>query len=251
MKRRINVLSFILFLLLGALKGQSYSDIANLKTGNYENSPAPVVGLWEVTEVTVGEEKLTPTAKWFQLLADGSMTSGNGWVQNFDGSFNYDSGTKKLLQASQGIVDEFGAFNVTMTKNGMTWERLEMETLVKVTLIKADKKPLAPWDIIVGNWAIESQNINSNNDDHPPTDDFLEFGSIYFGWDRRFKKYDENGKRIETGIWHIEAHSNWIWLISDKGNTKTGFDFKLSSQSLELEDKGELQTLKIKLLRGN
>ncbi|OEK06423.1 hypothetical protein BFP71_01730 [Roseivirga misakiensis] len=229
--------------------GQSYSDIANLKTGDYDASAAPVVGLWEVLEVIVGDEKLTPTAKWFHLLSDGSMTSGNGWVQNFDGSFNYDRDTKKLLQASQGTVDEFGAFDVTITKDGMVWKRLEMETPVKVTLKKVDKKPLAPWDIIIGNWEVEEQTINSNKDDHAPEDNFVNFSAIYFGWDRRFKKYDETGKRIETGIWHIEAHSNWIWLISDKDNTKTGFDLDLSTKSLKLEHKTELQTLKIKLLR--
>lgn len=188
-----NVLSLSFLLLSTTLLSQSYSDIANQKSGNYALTNSPIVGLWEVLQVTVGEETLTPTAKWFKFLSDGTMSSGNGWIQNGQGSYNYDQDVRELLQANSGKVDEYGAFQISIVDNQMTWKRTEDGMAVVVNLVKAAKKPLGPWDLIVGTWKTGDER------------------QIRFRWDRIF--IDTEREVRLNGVWHIASHHPTLTLF--------------------------------------
>lgn len=201
---------------------QNYDEIANLKTGDYEDQTSSITGLWAVKQVSVGEEELTPTAKWFEFHTDGTQISGNGWVQNFKGQWQFDAAAKTMLSLDQeGNADEYGAFKVVLSDSEMSWQRIEDGMSVKVSLYRIDEKPLAPWDNIVGRWealGLETQNTETGEGSVADLEGF----SYYFGWDRRYRKFDSSGKRVETGIWHIESHSLWLWLIPDNGGPKLG-----------------------------
>ena len=54
------IILLFLFLVANLTLAQSYSDIANQKTGNYSYVAKPIAGLWKVDKVFVGEEELTP-----------------------------------------------------------------------------------------------------------------------------------------------------------------------------------------------
>ena len=73
--------------------------------------PAQITGLWEVEKVKVGEQEMTPVAKWFDLKEGNRLHSGNGGVRNTLGAWNYNSENSELLfQNEQGKADEMGAF---------------------------------------------------------------------------------------------------------------------------------------------
>ena len=62
-------LLLIAFLLTTSLaNGQSYYDIADTKSGNLVFDDQDIRGLWEVEKVEVGDEEMTPTARWFEIL---------------------------------------------------------------------------------------------------------------------------------------------------------------------------------------
>lgn len=241
------VLSFLLILSLTTLSAQSYSDIANQKTGNTRLEPSLIVGLWEVTEVIVGADTLTPTAKWFEFLVDGTLSSGNGWLQNYLGSFNYDEDTQELLQASEGVVDEYGAFKVNIEGTSMIWQRIEDDQPVKVTLIKADKKPLAQWDLLVGRWSIEKAEGVDPETGVVKSEYSMRPGAYFFRWDREYRKFDENNERVEAGIWHIGAHSPVITIISNDGKPSIKWEIKFIDDQMIWTQKGGAETMKVYL----
>ena len=249
MKHLNLVLSFFLTLSLSSLSAQSYSDIANQKTGNIRLAPSSIVGLWAVTEVTVGTNTLTPTAKWFNFLADGTLTSGNGWLQNYSGSFNYDEDTQEL-QASQGVVDEYGAFKVNIEDKSMTWQRNEDGQPVKVTLIKADKKPLAPWDLLVGRWSIEKAEGLSPETSVVKSEYSMRPRAYLFRWDREYRKFDENNERVEAGIWHIGAHAPVITIIPNDGKPSIKWEISFVDDQMIWIQKGDTETMKVYFKRS-
>ena len=227
---------FLIFMTLGSF-AQNYDEIANLKTGDYEDQRPSLAGLWAVSKVTVGEEELTPTAKWFELLADGTQTSGNGWVQNFKGQWRFDSAASSFLSLDdQGQPDEYGAFKVSIDQKNMTCQRNEDGMPVQVALYRIEEKPLAPWDKITGRWTLtgaETLNTETNVSEKVDVESF----SYYIGWDRRYRRFDNAGKRIESGIWHIEPHSPWLWFIPYGEQEKRGQDLSIEGNKMTLTRK--------------
>ena len=243
--------SAFLFLLISQLvNAQSYSDIANEKSGDYDLYSPPIVGLWMVDKVAVGDEERTPTARWFQFNADGTYEGGNGGMRNGFGSYNYDLDTEELWQAINGEADPYGPFKISSEGKNMTWTRLEDGMEVTVLLSKTNDKPLAPWDLIVGNWTIQKAEGYDTESGKLKNEYMLDPDRYYFGWDRRYRKFDKDNKRIETGIWHVEAHSNWLWTISDSDNTKTGYALEIKSKTMTWTKNGEIERLKIIFLQN-
>lgn len=233
---------FCILLTLISLTGQAqdYDEIANLKTGDYPDQQLSVVGLWEVQLVTVGEESMTPVARWFEFRADGSQVSGNGWLQNGIGTWQYDAASSKLLTLDEaGQADEFGAFKIAFDQeNHMTWERMEEGMRVKVTLTRIEQKPKGPWDKIVGGWECYQLESGASESELTIQSGAKRF-SYFFRWDKRYRKFDAQGRRIETGIWHIEAHDPWMWLIPDDGSEKVGQYIAFEGRELVITRSGE------------
>ncbi len=241
------VLSFMIMLGVSTAMGQSYSDIANQKTGDFNLAPSPIIGLWEVTEVTVGNDTLTPTAKWFEFLADGTMASGNGWLQNMAGSYNYDQDTQALLQSNQGVVDEYGPFKISISDKSMTWNRTEDGQEVRVSLIQVTKKPLAHWDKIVGRWSIEKAEGIDPATGVVKTEYSMLPGAYFFRWDRAYRKFDENNKRVESGIWQIGAHAPTLTIISEGSKTNVMWEVSFREDQMIWTQTGGAETMKVYL----
>lgn len=241
---KIQLLLITLFTSL-SISGQSYYDIADSKTGQLDFSVLPVVGLWEVIEVTVGDKELTPTAKWFEIIDGGKLFSGNGGITYIRGSWSFDKNTKLMDQSANGQQDPYGAFEVNFENDQMTWQRLEDGMKVTVILSKVIEKPLGPWDKIQGNWITQKAEGLDPNSKAIKSEYILDQDRYYFGWDGRYRKFNAEGKRIETGIWHIESHSPWLWTISDADNTKTGWSIDLQEKSMTWTKEGDTEILKV------
>lgn len=168
--------------------------------------PAQVEGLWEVENVSVGQEQLTPVAKWFDLRPDNRLYSGNGGIRNTIGTWQYLPQEKELLfYNDNGIADEMGAFAVRLDGGKLILERNEEGQDVVVHLKRTTEKPLAPWDQIVGLWTVEKTT---------PQNDGLQ--EILIRWDRVFVLADAESRK--RGIWHIHGHRPLLRLVSDEGD---------------------------------
>ena len=118
-------------------------------------SNAQIEGLWNVIDVTVGEEIMTPTAKWTRFKADGSYESGNGWQKNSEGNWSLNEETMELtLDETYDVYEDAPPFIITQKANTMTWIRMEHGKKVKVNLEKIEEIPQAPWDKLVGIWEL-------------------------------------------------------------------------------------------------
>ncbi len=229
---------FPLFLLLLSftLPAQDHTEIAGFKTGEIPQERLEIPGLWQVDQVMIGDELMTPTAKWFEFQNNGKQIAGNGWVQNGLGTWTYNATTHEFMTYDQkGRADEFGAFQLSFEGDKMIWQRTEEGMPVKVTLSPAEEKPLAPWDKIVGNWTFYK--LESVDEDENLSTPSLTAFTYYFGWDRVYRKYDATGKRVAMGIWHIEAHSPWLWTIPYGDDSKTGQSIKFEDDQLILVQK--------------
>lgn len=178
--------------------------------------------------MTVGQEVLTPTAKWFEINEDGTITSGNGWLQNASDTWEYDELTKEILFLTNGVPDEYGGFIMANTDTQMTWQRMEEGEPVIVTLKKVDKKPLAPWDKILGTWKTEV------NAEAPRT--------VTFQWTRGF--IDQDDKLRMFGIWHIAAHRPVLTLFYDR-DEKHIWNIEIDGNKMvwTKEENGEVDTV--------
>ena len=170
-----------------------------------------IIGLWEIKNVTVGEESMTPIAKWTNIKPDGTYTSGNGWLQNSQGTWNYDEDKKELTNTETiGLIDEFGAFNVSFADDNMIWERVEEGMNVTVILQKIETIPQAPADMSQGLWDLVS--VNDGEGDLTNSFDPENKYYIFIRWDRIYVERTPEGNR-ETGYWHMHGHRPEITLL--------------------------------------
>lgn len=222
----------VLLAILQNANAQIANEIVSEKTGNISFETPDIIGLWKIDQVTVGDQNLTPTAKWFLFENNGRMTSGNGWVQNSSGNWTYYEAQLTLLQTTPQQTDEFGAFQVAFEGENMIWQRMEEGEKVVVTLSSTNEKPRAPWDEIVGRWKIKKQTINSTNNDSYPSANFESWDSIFIMWDRAYRKFSEDNQQIESGIWHIGGHSNEVWLINNDGNAEAKWQLTFENDNM-------------------
>lgn len=171
----------------------------------------PVVGFWEIREVKVGSEVMTPVAKWTRINMDGSYQSGNGWLQNSEGNWTYDEKQKAFLpKETNGLSDPFGAFQVSMNNGEMVWEREEEGMTVSIVLKPIEELPQAPADRLTGLW--ELQQVTRDRKVVTTAFDPDNRHYIFFRWDRIYVARTPAGERA-TGYWHINGHRPEITLL--------------------------------------
>lgn len=170
-----------------------------------------ITGLWEVVEVKVGEETMTPVAKWFHLHKDHRYEAGNGWLQNGIGTWTYDK-KKKIYTAKEtnGLLDPFGGFVVSFEGTQMLWERQEEGMKVVVKLKRITALPKSTADQLQGMWQLSSME-KAEKEQIASFDPNKKF-HFFFRWDRIFTQWNAEGKR-STGYWHINGHRPEITLL--------------------------------------
>lgn len=168
--------------------------------------------LWGVEKVSAGDQEMTPVAKWFRINEDGTYQSGNGWMQNSEGTWEYNEQNHTYLPTTKnGLLDEFGAFSVQFDNGSMNWEREEEGMNVRVTLAQLDELPKAPADFAQGLWDLEQilENGNDITADFDPDNLFY----LFIRWDRIYNERNADGERT-SGYWHMDGHSPEMTLMS-------------------------------------
>lgn len=182
---------------------------------------AQVEGLWLVESVSMGEQSMTPVAKWTRINPDQSYQSGNGWLQNSAGTWAFDKSRSTFLPiASVGQEDPFGPFSVNFQAGKMVWVRMEEEAEVKVVWKPIDVLPKAPADKLIGLWKVE----NGNDDE-----------TLFLRWDKIYVR-TVNGQR-STGYWFMNAHRPELELIPH-GEYSASRKWMVSFEGEEMRWKG-------------
>lgn len=178
-----------------------------------QTNEADLIGLWEITQVTVSNEHMTPIAKWVAFKADHTHRGGNGWVQHSIGTWHFDQNKSALnILTTNGIEDPYPPFIVSQNDNGMQWKREEDGQAVIVFLKKIEEIPAAYSDKMMGLWQVVSIE-NEGGDSIIP---FTKDAKLFMRIDRRFSIHLPSGRK--RGIWHAHAHRQQVQLLSDEGD---------------------------------
>lgn len=178
---------------------------------------AQPTGLWEVTLVQVGGETPTPTAKWFELRADGGMQSGNGGIINQWGRWQWDEARQELLFLLPGDEpDPAGPFAVELAGELMYWQREEEGMNVRIQLRAVTELPRGPWDEIQGNWRLER--LVADGEEEILPEDPADRLQLYFRWDNLLvSRKDFKGRAEHWAAWQIHAHNGKLRIFSLDG----------------------------------
>ncbi|NVJ86105.1 MAG: hypothetical protein HWE15_07350 [Algoriphagus sp.] len=176
-----------------------------------------LVGLWEFEHVRVGDQELTPIARWTEITEDGTYYSGNGWSRHSEGTWSFDASTNEFLPVDRyGPEDPSGPFKVVFESNDkMIWTRMEEGENVVVSIKRIEKKPTAHWDLVVGLW--ELSDVADKGGSETEQQNFYVNSFLYFGWDRRYRQMSTEEGR-QTGYWHAHAHRPEVTLLSHNPN---------------------------------
>ncbi len=162
-------------------------------------------GLWQIEKVKIGDEEMTPIAKWTRINSDNTQESGNGWNQHVIGNWEYDKASNKIeLTNSNGIEDEYPGFTITeISGEKMLWSRQEDGQTVDVYLMKIDKLPAAPFNELLGVWQLQS-NIETSAENST--------SYLFLRWDRILIDEKETEDR-KYGIYKTHGHKNELQII--------------------------------------
>jgi len=163
-----------------------------------------VVGLWQVEEVQVGDEKMTPIARWMKFNKDGTQESGNGWLKHSEGTYTYNSEQSTLETVnSNGILDESPPFKVNFQESHMIWNRMEDGQKVEVRLNPIETLPTSPANQLLGLWEINQSEGNTIGQEQ---------GTFFIRWDNMFVYTHPSGEK-KYGVYKCHGHKNEIELV--------------------------------------
>jgi hypothetical protein len=188
----------------------------------------PMVGLWEVEQVTIDGKKHTPDGKWMRFNADSTHESGNGWYQHSIGKYKVTGADNELfLFHSNGWKDEFENFRITYTDTGMIWKRTEDGNAVEVSLKQIDKLPTRQADEVMGIWQLNQTTIGEI------TMKAVEKNTIFLRWDKMFIAQDETNRSF--GLYKTQGHRNEIeFVYYNQDCTREYWDYEIKNNILTL-----------------
>jgi len=163
-----------------------------------------VAGLWQVQEVKVGDETMTPVARWMRFNEDNTQESGNGWLKHSEGNYEYNStdSTLKMVDIN-GTADNNPPFQIDVQEDQMTWTRMEDGQKVHVRLKPIDQLPASPANKLLGLWEINQSEGNTTDQEQ---------GTFFIRWDNIFVYTHPSGEK-KYGVYKCHGHKNEIELI--------------------------------------
>lgn len=198
------------------------------------NNNNRIEGLWIVKLVKVGDQEMTPNARWIRFNADLTQQSGNGWFQHSFGTWKISKETNKLsIKDSNGLKDKYGSYDIRFENNLMYWNRLEEGQKVEVTLERTDRLPETYGDRLLGLWKLEKAVGDGKYFKQSNNQKTARY--LFLRWDRRFVIGSEQG-RI-NGVYNVNGHKPELELIPYGEDLTRSFwkvDFGRNSIKLKL-----------------
>lgn len=191
-----------------------------------------VEGLWLVEQVSVGNEIMTPQARWVKFEANGLQQSGNGWLQHSTGNWEYNPQTQLLnIHNENGLLDPFGPFQVLFEREHMIWKREEDGQPVYIQLAQIPQIPTSKRDQLIGVWELKS--VVSNEVTQPVSDEASGQIKLFLRWDNAFVLTDSEKGRF-SGIYQTHGHRPQLRLYFNESCQKEDWEFELKEEVLTL-----------------
>lgn len=207
-------------------------------------------GLWVVKSVVVGNEEMTPNARWTRFNSDLTQESGNGRFQHSYGTWKLNKNSNELyIENTNGLDDINEPFVISLNQDEMIWERTEDGQNIKVILERSSKLPETYGDKILGLWKLEKATGNGSyfkESDKKETNDY-----IFFRWDKRFVIKSE--KRRVNGVYNVHGHKPEVELIPYDGQVKRvfwGIKFEENQITLKLLNSDTVVTREFRRIRN-
>lgn len=163
-----------------------------------------LTGLWQVEEVQVGDEKMTPIARWMKFNEDGTQESGNSWLKHSEGNYEFNAQDSMLKMVDiNGTADNNPSFQIDVQEDQMTWTRIKGGQEVFVRLKPIDQLPASPANKLLGVGKLNQSEGNTTDE---------EGGTFFIGWDNVFVYTHPSGEN-KYGVYKCHGHKNEIELI--------------------------------------
>ncbi len=205
-----------------------------------------IEGLWIVESVVVGNEVMTPNARWMKFNSDFTQQSGNGWLQHSVGTWNFNKNSMELsIKNTNGLIDENEPFKIYFEEKKMIWKRMEEGQNIKVILERSSQLPQTYGDKLLGLWKLE-RTIGSDN--YFKESDKKEISNyIFFRWDKRFVIKSERGR--VNGVYNVHGHKPEVEIIPYSDQVNRNFwkiEFEENKITLKLLNSDKIITRKFK-----
>ena len=208
-----------------------------------------IEGLWVVKSVIIGDEEMTPNARWTRFNSDLTQESGNGRFQHSYGTWKLNQNSNELfIENTNGLDDINGPFVISLNQSEMIWERTEEGQNIKVILERSSKLPETYGDKLLGLWQLEKVIGNYNyfkESDKKEINDY-----IFFRWDKRFIIESEKGR--VNGIYNVHGHKPEVEFIPYGDQVKRDFweiQFEENQITLKLLNSDTLVTRQFRRIR--
>lgn len=190
-----------------------------------------IEGLWLVEKVQMGTKEMTPLARWTRFNSDATQSSGNGWLQHSIGSWKL-NGDRLSVENTNGIIDNFEPFKISLEGEKMSWEREEEGNNVQVFLKRIKELPASEGNKLMGLWVLKE--FFENGVDKTTSINVPERAMIHFRWDNVYVQHNmPQGKR--TGVYKIHGHKPEIQMITyGKENNFDFWKFEISDDLLTM-----------------
>ena len=169
-----------------------------------------IEGLWVVKSVIVGDEEMTPNARWTRFNSDLTQESGNGRFQHSYGTWKLNQNSSELfIENTNGLDDINEPFLISLNQSEMIWERTEEGQNIKVILERSSQLPETYGDKILGLWELEEAIGNGRYLKESYKKEINDY--IFFRWDKRFVIESEKGR--VNGVYNVHGHKPEVELI--------------------------------------
>jgi len=214
--------------------------IFTIVIGCSKQSEKGIVGLWVVEKVQMGEQSMTPIARWMRFETDSTQTSGNGWFQHSYGSWSMNGDQLRVIDVN-GITDEFEPFKISLNEDKMTWIRNEEGQGVTVHLKRATKVPASKGNQLIGLWKLTKATDQENDITAITNPD--DKAMMHLRWDYMYVQHNmPKGRRF--GVYKIHAHKPEIQLVNYGNESQFSFwNFSLEGNKLLLKSTDQKSTM--------
>lgn len=194
-----------------------------------------IIGLWQVEEVDVDGEIMTPISKWIRIYEDHRQESGNGWLQHSYGTWEVDQ-DKQLITVDNhnGLKDQYGPYSMDFDKNKMTWTRLEDGKKVVVTMSRIESVKASPGDNLLGVWKRSGTSVTDEGTVVNPLGSVHHY--LHLRWDHVFEEYNQHGSH-SSGIYRIHGHRPEMEMVYYGNDSLFRWHFDISQDRLTLRSK--------------
>ncbi|CAL2101482.1 conserved protein of unknown function [Tenacibaculum sp. 190130A14a] len=188
-----------------------------------------IIGMWSVEKVAIGNNEMTPNARWMKFNADSSQVSGNGWFQHSLGTWKLTEDNLSF-ENTNGTQDNYAPFKVEVSENTMQWKRIEDGEEVKVHLKRIENIPASEGNKLLGLWKLESMDVGKGK-----TSQLDNKSTLFLRWDNTYVK-EGTLKGKEYGVYKIHGHKPELQLVNYGDDPKFSFyQFTISQNKLFLK----------------